>query len=333
MCDVTTDNATSRLESESESGTYWDSLCNEEDSLRHLSEVSLLHVALSTDYCKENRYNDYIGIDDDKYDNDGKDQCCPNTDNLESCTSQMENKENEEVTDETLLPQKLQGKKWIVKKILGEGSFFRVSQAYADGILLAIRKRHFRDYNDVFTTKCRDEIEKEYWACRGHVTGVLSKIGHHDNIATFFGLRRVGLGWEMFVEYAGGGDLFDEITKYVKRRRRIPEEVVTSRFRDLTRAVAYLHRCKIAHLDIKIENCLLTKWGSLKLADFDSALIFTKDMRITSFRIGTKAYAPPQRFCPPIKPECADIWSCGIVLHALLSCRLPWSGAYRLVLS
>lgn len=36
-----------------------------------------------------------------------------------------------------------------------------------------------------------------------------------------------------------------------------------SRFRDLARAVAYLHEHKIAHLDIKVENCLLTKWGKL----------------------------------------------------------------------
>lgn len=62
-------------------------------------------------------------------------------------------------------------------------------------------------------------------------------------------------------------------------RSRLSEETITSRFRDLARAVAYLHELNIAHLDIKIENCLLTKWGKLLsiknfYTKFDSFQIF-----------------------------------------------------------
>ncbi|KAL3986340.1 Protein kinase domain family protein [Acanthocheilonema viteae] len=317
MCDA----AINDIRNESEfSGISWNSLSNEIASLRCPSEISVLEGAYE-------RNNDDDGDNDNNYNN--SDQNLSHgveSDNPESSASLMS---SDEVIDESLLPEKLREKKWIIGNFLGRGSYFRVYQAYADGILLAIRKRYFRNSKNVFYTKLRREIECEYQTCRRHITDVLLKIGYHDNIATFFGFRRVGVIWEIFVEYAAGGDLLHEIDKYRKCKRQIPEEIITSRFRDLTRAVAYLHERNIAHLDIKIENCLLTKWGSLKLSDFDYAIIFNSGTTVLPNQIGTKAYAPPQRFDSFTKPECADVWSCGIVLHTLIAFHIPWSSAHK----
>ncbi|CAG9535958.1 unnamed protein product [Cercopithifilaria johnstoni] len=323
MCDIATNDDT-RNESEF-SSIFWNSMNTEIDSFRSPSEISIPEgVSITDEHCDDDD-------NDDNCDNRGQDLSqCINSNNPESVASLMsDKKENDEVIDETLLPLKLRQKKWIVGNFLGNGSFFRVYQAYSDGILLAIRRRYFRNQNNTTATKADHEIESEYQAYRKHVIDVLLKIGYHDNIATFFGSRRVGVIWEMFIEFAAGGDLFHEIDCYRTHMGRVPEEIITSRFRDLTRAVAYLHERKIAHLDIKVENCLITKWGSLKLSDFDYAIIFNSDTTVSPTQIGTRAYAPPQRFSSSTKPECADVWSCGIVLLLLITFRIPWVAAHK----
>ncbi|VDK79092.1 unnamed protein product [Litomosoides sigmodontis] len=340
MCDTASDDEVVK-----DTEFSWNSLKSEIDSFSCLSEISILEQALTTDV-----QSDDAGDEDDGQDGINLDH--PESSALMVCHSE----ENEEVVDETLLPEKLRNKKWIIGNFLGKGSYFHVYQAYADGILLAIRKRHLLNRRNVLSTSSCREIEHEYQAQRKHVINVLSKIGCHDNIAAFLGFRRVGILWEMFVEYAAGGSLFHEIQIHRKQNRRLPEETITSRFRDLIRAVAYLHEHNIAHLDIKAENCLLTKWGSLKLSDFDYAVIFKSDTVVLPHKIGTKAYAPPERFIScinslsfrvnpaslrtvpfflqlrdlpsPRRPPCADVWSCGIILHLLIAFQTPWPGAH-----
>ncbi|VDN00444.1 unnamed protein product [Onchocerca ochengi] len=112
----------------------WDSLYNEINSLGCPSEISMLEITSIIDKYKNIANNEYsddydddnYNYDDDNYNYDNYDQDSSdwiNPDNLES-PEVDDDKENEEIVDETLLPEKFRGKKWIIKKILGEGKLF-----------------------------------------------------------------------------------------------------------------------------------------------------------------------------------------------------------------
>jgi serine/threonine protein kinase len=66
------------------------------------------------------------------------------------------------------------------------------------------------------------------------------------------------------MEVCGGGDLLT----YVRKRRRIKEDVACHIFRQIVEGLMYCHSRKILHLDIKLDNILLTSQGTVKICDF-----------------------------------------------------------------
>ena len=84
----------------------------------------------------------------------------------------------------------------------------------------------------------------------------------------------------------------------------------------------YLHHRGVAHRDIKPENLLLTEDDILKLSDFGMATVFRHQGKERNLerRCGTTAYCAPEILLKPhYSAEPADIWSCGIVLVAMVT--------------
>jgi len=81
-----------------------------------------------------------------------------------------------------------------------------------------------------------------------------------------------------------------------------------------------LHNNGVAHRDIKPENILLDAHNQIKLSDFGFATIFRSRgvERLLDKKCGTLPYVAPEVLTRPYKATPADIWSCGIVLLALL---------------
>ena len=84
----------------------------------------------------------------------------------------------------------------------------------------------------------------------------------------------------------------------------------------------YLHHRGVAHRDIKPENLLLSENDVLKLSDFGMATVFRHQgkERLLERRCGTTAYCAPEMLMKPrYNAEPSDIWSCGIVLVAMVT--------------
>ncbi|KAJ3636322.1 hypothetical protein Zmor_008784 [Zophobas morio] len=129
--------------------------------------------------------------------------------------------------------------------------------------------------------------------------------------------------WFLILEYAPNGELFDIIEPDVG----IEEDFAHFYFRQLISAVKYLHKLGIAHRDIKPENLFLDQNNNLKLGDFGLATFFRYKgrERLLETKCGTFQYIAPEVYCgSSYAAEPADLWSCGIVLTALLTGRLPW---------
>lgn len=92
-------------------------------------------------------------------------------------------------------------------------------------------------------------------------------------------------------------------------------------FRQLISGVEYLHSRGVAHRDLKPENLLLDNNDNLKISDFGLATIYRLQdkERLLEKRCGTLPYVAPEVLKRPYCAEPADIWSCGIILVALLA--------------
>lgn len=80
----------------------------------------------------------------------------------------------------------------------------------------------------------------------------------------------------------------------------------------------------VVHRDLKPENLLLDENRNIKIADFGLAN-FLEDGCFLSTSCGSPNYAAPEVISGRLYagPE-VDIWSCGVILYALLCGRLPF---------
>jgi len=121
------------------------------------------------------------------------------------------------------------------------------------------------------------------------------------------------------MEYVEGGELFDHLV----RKRRLPVEEALHFFQQIIAAVDYCHRFNIAHRDLKPENILLDG-SNIKVADFGMAAWEASDTLLKT-SCGSPHYASPEVVAgEAYQGSISDIWSCGVILYALLAGRLPF---------
>ena len=149
------------------------------------------------------------------------------------------------------------------------------------------------------------------------------KLLKHRNIVGCYGSRQEGRRQYIFLEYCEGGELFDKITPDVG----MGEYKAQGYFVMLMAGLEYLHKKGVSHRDIKPENLLLTENDVLKISDFGMATVFRHQgrERLLERRCGTMPYIAPEILVrSQYNAEPADIWSCGVVLVAMLTGELPW---------
>jgi len=120
-----------------------------------------------------------------------------------------------------------------------------------------------------------------------------------------------------------GGELFDHILAH----RYLKEKDAAKLFAQLISGVHYLHQKKIVHRDLKLENLLLDKHRNVIITDFGFANRFEHkqdDLMATS--CGSPCYAAPELVISEglYVGSAVDIWSCGVILYAMLSGYLPF---------
>ncbi|KAL3925605.1 MAG: hypothetical protein SGILL_000299 [Bacillariaceae sp.] len=121
-------------------------------------------------------------------------------------------------------------------------------------------------------------------------------------------------------EYVSGGELFD----YIVSKGRLSADEARNFFHQIISGVEYCHFQKIVHRDLKPENLLLDAKLNIKIADFGlSNLMRDGDFLRTS--CGSPNYAAPEVISGHLYagPE-VDVWSCGVILYALLCGSLPF---------
>ena len=197
---------------------------------------------------------------------------------------------------------------YLVAETLGEGAFGKVKKGThiptneKVAIKILNKQRIAQMSGDI------SKIQKEIY--------ILKKL-KHKNIVQLYEIFESKSNLFLVIEFCSNGELFD----YISKKRRLSEQNANRLFQNLIDGVEYLHINNIVHRDLKPENLLLDEKINLKLSDFG---LSTQYKGLISTPCGTPSYAPPEMLkgdnYSGIK---SDIWSCGVILFAMLCGYLP----------
>lgn len=149
---------------------------------------------------------------------------------------------------------------------------------------------------------------------------IIMKLLTHPNVLRLYDVWETSKALYLVLEYVEGGELFDLLVELGPLQE--PEAI--KYFRQIVLGTAYCHALGICHRDLKPENLLLDAQLNVKLADFGMAALESNG-KLLETSCGSPHYAAPE-IVSGLKYHGAasDVWSCGVILFALLTGRLPF---------
>jgi len=202
--------------------------------------------------------------------------------------------------------------RYIILHTIGKGEFGKVKLAYDPQKELEVAIKFIKRSN-ITSAQKQAKLEREI--------NILQNL-NHPHIVRLYDVIETEKYIGIVMAYANGGELFE----YISENQYLSEEESAKFFIQLLDGVQYLHSRHIVHRDLKLENLLLDQKGDIVITDFGFANNSLKNPSgLLSTSCGSPCYAAPELVINDnYVGEAADIWSCGIILYAMLCGYLPF---------
>lgn len=145
----------------------------------------------------------------------------------------------------------------------------------------------------------------------------------HPNIVNIYDVSRSGNVDYIVME------LIDGITlkEYLSRRGQLSPKEVTVFATQIARALEHAHDHNIIHRDIKPQNIMLLRDGTVKVADFGIAHFASNESTYSKGEaIGSVHYVSPEQAKGSYVDNRTDLYSLGVVMYEMITGRLPFEG-------
>lgn len=201
-------------------------------------------------------------------------------------------------------------------KVLGSGAggSVRLIVRESDGVTFAVKE---------FVPRRPNESVKEY-AKKCTAEFCIGSTLHHPNIIQTLDIINENNHFYEVMEYAPI-DFFAVVMSGQMTRSEI-----NCCLKQITLGVSYLHSVGLAHRDLKLDNCVVTKDGIVKLIDFGSAVVFKypfeEETVMAHGIVGSDPYLAPEVLTSTenYDPQFVDIWSVAIIYCCMTLRRFPW---------
>ena len=202
--------------------------------------------------------------------------------------------------------------RYEILEVIGEG-----------GMAIVYRALDHRLNRDVAVKIMRDEMaaDEEFrrrFCTESHAVALLS----HPNIVAVYDVSH-----NDNVEYIVM-ELVDGITlkQYIERKGVVAWKEVVHFTKQISKALAHAHERGIIHRDIKPQNIMLLRDGTIKVGDFGIAALENEVYENNGEAIGSIHYIAPEQArgeCPDAR---SDIYSLGVMMYEMLTGGLPFTG-------
>ena len=144
----------------------------------------------------------------------------------------------------------------------------------------------------------------------------------HPNIVSVYDVSKGG-----DIEYIVM-ELIDGITlkQYMEKRGQLNWRESLHFITQIMRGLSHAHSRGIIHRDIKPQNIMVLRDGSVKVADFGIACLADSAQTLTQEALGSVHYISPEQARGDRPDARSDIYSSGVVLYEMLTGRLPFEG-------
>ena len=196
-------------------------------------------------------------------------------------------------------------------RLLGKGAFGKVNIALhlASGRLVAIKSFNKKKLtNRRAKRKIKTEIE------------VLSKL-RNPFCTQIYDYFETDTHILIVMEYICG-----DLLSFMRKRNKISEPTAKIIFKQIIKGLQYLHKKKIVHRDIKLDNILIDLTNTVKICDFGVSRILSPGDTMYE-HCGTPAYIAPEIFRNEgYEGFACDVWSSGVTLYYMLAGKQPFKG-------
>lgn len=123
-------------------------------------------------------------------------------------------------------------------------------------------------------------------------------------------------------------ELIDGITlkQYMEKRGHLDWRESLHFITQIMRGLSHAHSRGIVHRDIKPQNIMVLRDGSVRVADFGIACLENSAQTLTQEALGSVHYISPEQARGDRTDARSDIYSAGVMLYEMLTNRLPFEG-------
>lgn len=144
----------------------------------------------------------------------------------------------------------------------------------------------------------------------------------HPNIVSVYDVSKGGDTEYIVMELVDGITL----KQYMEKRGQLDWRESLHFITQIMRGLSHAHGRGIVHRDIKPQNIMVLRDGSVKVTDFGIACLENSAQTLTQEALGSVHYISPEQAKGDRTDARSDIYSAGVVLYEMLSNRLPFEG-------
>ncbi|PYI28103.1 checkpoint kinase [Aspergillus indologenus CBS 114.80] len=159
-----------------------------------------------------------------------------------------------------------------------------------------------------------------------HEVRLVGQIPPHPRILEIVDFFAEDGRWYVVMPFVSNNSLYDHTLG--DAARLLSADEVDCVFYQLVTGVAFLHQQRVAHLDLKLNNILVTEEGEVKIIDFGQARMVDSGSprggRVTG-RLGTAPNVPWEAYHEQdYDPFAADAWAVGLIYCQAILPNAPW---------
>lgn len=202
--------------------------------------------------------------------------------------------------------------RYRILSVIGEGGMAMVYKALDQRLDRNVAVKIMRD------EMAEDEEFRSRFCAESHAVAMLS----HPNIVAVYDVSHSDAMEYIVMELVDGITL----KQYIDRKGALAWKEALHFSRQIAKALSHAHERGIVHRDIKPQNIMLLRDGTIKVGDFGIAALENEIHEDSGQAIGSIHYIAPEQARGEFPDARSDIYSLGVVIYEMLTGEKPYVG-------